>query len=167
MANDSKAYSFDEKMDFFFFFLRTRTFPLLFVISEDEILTVHYPTLVPPFSNKSQRTRTFSLLSVISEDEILTVHYPTPVPPFLDSPSPALPFSVLPHQKAEAKRLKKDECLVDNLASSLSHTSSIFKVLVSNFLEVPSAFLEVSSARVLFSSCRFELIIDQNANKTV
>ena len=95
---------------------------LLSVISEDEILTVHYPTPVPPFSNKSQRTRTFSLLSVISEDEILMVHYPTPVPPFLYSPSPTLPFSVLPHQNAEAKCLKKDECLVDDLASSLSHT---------------------------------------------
>ena len=104
MANDSKAYSFGEKMDFFFFFfiLRTRTFSLLSIISEDEIL--YFLSLVKmkssryiiqpqyhPSQKKSQRTRTFSLLSVISEDEILMVHYPTPVPPFLDSPSPALP----------------------------------------------------------------------------
>ena len=85
------------------------------------------------------RTRTFSLLSVISEDEILTVHYPTPIAPFLDSPSPALPLSVFPHQKTKTKHLKKDECLVDDLASSLSHTSTIFIVLSSNLWDVSSA----------------------------
>ena len=103
MANDSKAYSFGEKMDFFFFFFKEQEpFSLLSVISEDEIL--YFLSLVKmkssryiiqpqyhPSQKKSQRTRTFSLLSVISEDEILMVHYPNPLPPFLDSPSPSLP----------------------------------------------------------------------------